>query len=139
MDFIHGDNLDDELRDYQALMGHPTPPSTVVEDALVILDVLDYLHNLDPPIIHRDIKPANIIRAYETKRADDRGFRPGALPEPHDPFPDPGRHAGVLPHGADDGRGRSSRSPLSDYSYSSSSSGSTTCSSDAASDSFNQP
>lgn len=30
--------------------------------ALQILDILKYLHDLNPPIIHRDIKPHNIIR-----------------------------------------------------------------------------
>ena len=27
-----------------------------------VLQVLDYIHSLDPPVIHRDIKPSNIIR-----------------------------------------------------------------------------
>lgn len=26
-----------------------------------LLDILDYIHNLNPPVIHRDIKPSNII------------------------------------------------------------------------------
>lgn len=30
--------------------------------ALEVLQILQYLHNLNPPIIHRDIKPQNIIR-----------------------------------------------------------------------------
>lgn len=30
--------------------------------ALQVLDILQYLHGLTPPIIHRDIKPQNIIR-----------------------------------------------------------------------------
>lgn len=33
--------------------------------ALQILDILQYLHELNPPIIHRDIKPQNIIRSEE--------------------------------------------------------------------------
>lgn len=32
------------------------------EIALQILNILKYLHHLNPPIIHRDIKPQNIIR-----------------------------------------------------------------------------
>jgi len=30
--------------------------------ALQMLDILNYLHRLNPPVIHRDIKPQNIIR-----------------------------------------------------------------------------
>jgi hypothetical protein len=33
----------------------------VIQLGLNLLDVLEYLHGLDPPVIHRDIKPANII------------------------------------------------------------------------------
>ncbi len=32
-----------------------------------ILDILAYLHSLNPPIIHRDIKPHNLIRSEEGK------------------------------------------------------------------------
>lgn len=28
-----------------------------------VLEILDYLHRLAPPVIHRDIKPANLVRA----------------------------------------------------------------------------
>ncbi len=27
-----------------------------------VLDVLDYLHRRDPPVVHRDLKPANLVR-----------------------------------------------------------------------------
>ena len=30
--------------------------------AFELLDILDYLHGLSPPVIHRDVKPANIMR-----------------------------------------------------------------------------
>lgn len=30
--------------------------------ALEILQILQYLHGLNPPVIHRDIKPSNIVR-----------------------------------------------------------------------------
>lgn len=33
--------------------------------ATAVLEVLQYLHGLNPPIIHRDIKPQNIIRAAD--------------------------------------------------------------------------
>ena len=32
------------------------------EVAVQLLNILDYLHSFDPPVIHRDIKPHNIIR-----------------------------------------------------------------------------
>ena len=35
--------------------------------ALQLLDILDYLHGLTPPVIHRDIKPQNIIRDGDGK------------------------------------------------------------------------
>ena len=39
----------------------------VKDMALQLLDILDYLHGLTPPVIHRDIKPQNIIRDGEGK------------------------------------------------------------------------
>ena len=30
-----------------------------------VLDILNYLHNLSPPVIHRDIKPSNLVRALD--------------------------------------------------------------------------
>ena len=33
----------------------------IIELARKILDILDYLHKLNPPVIHRDIKPSNIL------------------------------------------------------------------------------
>ncbi|WP_013321827.1 serine/threonine protein kinase [Gloeothece verrucosa] len=39
----------------------------VKEIAVQILDILAYLHDLNPPVIHRDIKPHNLIRSAEGK------------------------------------------------------------------------
>ncbi|MFG6104292.1 serine/threonine-protein kinase [Leptothoe sp. EHU-05/26/07-4] len=35
--------------------------------AIEILQILEYLHSLSPPIIHRDIKPQNIIRGHDDR------------------------------------------------------------------------
>lgn len=35
--------------------------------AIQILEILNYLHNLTPPVIHRDIKPHNLIRRRDGK------------------------------------------------------------------------
>ena len=42
--------------------GWRTDETGVKQIAFKVLTILDYLHNLNPPIIHRDIKPQNIIR-----------------------------------------------------------------------------
>ncbi|MBI3924911.1 MAG: protein kinase [Armatimonadetes bacterium] len=62
MDFIPGQNLEDELRDYLALTGRPVPPERLVSDAIQVLEVLEYIHDKKPPILHRDVKPPNLIR-----------------------------------------------------------------------------
>ncbi|BBD53877.1 serine/threonine protein kinase [Planktothrix agardhii NIES-204] len=40
---------------------HPTE-AEIKQIAVKILEILSYLHQLNPPIVHRDIKPQNIIR-----------------------------------------------------------------------------
>lgn len=37
-------------------------PDEVLDVARELLDVLEYLHTLSPPVIHRDLKPANVVR-----------------------------------------------------------------------------
>jgi serine/threonine protein kinase len=68
MDFVEGANLEQELSAARSLSGHPMPAATVVDVAVQILDVLIYLHELQPPVVHRDVKPANAIRDFKTGR-----------------------------------------------------------------------
>lgn len=56
MEFIPGYDLA-ELLD---LRGDPFPQSQVLRWAYELLQVLEYLHGQEPPILHRDIKPSNL-------------------------------------------------------------------------------
>jgi len=58
MNYIEGEDLLDILEK----RGNPGLPEHVVIDwATQILKVLDYLHNLNPPVVYRDVKPENIM------------------------------------------------------------------------------
>lgn len=58
MDFIEGYDLDTLIQE----QGNPgLPQEDVVKWAIQIAEVLDYLHNCDPPIIYRDLKPSNVM------------------------------------------------------------------------------
>lgn len=65
MDFIAGTDLGEMLK----IDGDPgIGEKKLVGYAIQILDVLDYLHNQNPPIVYRDIKPSNImIRSSDDK------------------------------------------------------------------------
>ncbi|GLV57743.1 serine/threonine protein kinase [Dictyobacter sp. S3.2.2.5] len=58
MDFIDGETLEDRL---QRLNGAKLPIEKVLDIALQLCGVLEYLHTRQPPIIFRDLKPANIM------------------------------------------------------------------------------
>jgi WD40 repeat protein len=58
MDFIEGETLDDLVK---KLPGHRMSVEHVLDLALALCSVLEYLHNRHPPIIFRDLKPANIM------------------------------------------------------------------------------
>src|ERR1700726_1096954 len=53
MEYIEGVTLEDALKS----AGGKLEPAQVVDVAIQVLDTLDYLHNLMPPVIYRDLKP----------------------------------------------------------------------------------
>jgi serine/threonine-protein kinase len=70
MDYVKGENLSDRL--IQSPDG--LPQETVVEWAIQLCDVLDYLHSQMPPVIFRDMKPDNVmITPEETVKLIDFG------------------------------------------------------------------
>ena len=56
-DFVSGDPLDVVIA-----RGARMSENAVVAFARSMLDTLQYLHGMNPPIVHRDIKPSNIIK-----------------------------------------------------------------------------
>ncbi|MEB3882399.1 protein kinase [Lyngbya sp. CCY1209] len=63
MEMVHGQDL--EKRIFQR---GPATPEQAIAWAIQTGEVLEYLHNLDPPIIHRDIKPANLMLRHRDNR-----------------------------------------------------------------------
>ncbi|MBA2621824.1 MAG: protein kinase [Acidobacteria bacterium] len=66
MKYISGGDLASRLR---AAPEGRIDERTVTEWAIQIADVLDYLHNRQPPIVYRDLKPANIMTDGNSGRA----------------------------------------------------------------------
>ena len=74
LDYFHRDTLSDrrfylvqELIEGESLAervkkGWRATEEQVYQIAMQLLEILNYLHHLSPPVIHRDIKPQNIIR-----------------------------------------------------------------------------
>lgn len=82
MEYIEGLTLGDYFKQCRGRI----PIQQLMDFVLQVLDVLSYLHNLDPPVIYRDLKPANIMvtpehevrlidfgiaRSYKTQGAED--------------------------------------------------------------------
>lgn len=78
-DFVEGVTLEQEL----AASGQPLPAEELIYQTLDILELLDEMHGLQPPILHGDIKPANLIRDAATGTVRLVGYglaRPGPRP-----------------------------------------------------------
>ena len=56
MDFIEGTTISERLKKEGA-----QPQETVIEWGLQLASALDYLHNMNPPVIYRDMKPSNVM------------------------------------------------------------------------------
>src|SRR5271163_1129462 len=61
MEFIEGITLEQKLKD----AGGKLPEGEVIDVALQVLETLEYLHNLEPPVIYRDLKPSNVMLTPE--------------------------------------------------------------------------
>ncbi len=57
MEYVQGQNLHEMVMK----RGEPFPEETVIGWAVQICDVLEYLHEHDPPVIYRDLKPSNVM------------------------------------------------------------------------------
>jgi serine/threonine protein kinase len=57
MEYVEGETLEQILR----VSGGRLEEDQVIDIALQILDTLEYLHNLEPPVIYRDLKPSNVM------------------------------------------------------------------------------
>src|SRR5215471_15483244 len=57
MEFIEGKTLE-KMQEY---IGHPLDEKLVMEWAVQLCDVLNYLHSQPQPIIFRDMKPSNVM------------------------------------------------------------------------------
>ena len=56
MDFIEGTTISDRLKKEGA-----QPQELVIEWGLQLASALEYLHNMNPPVIYRDMKPSNVM------------------------------------------------------------------------------
>jgi len=56
MDYVHGKNLDTIISTHG-----PFKSVETVEIGIQCCEVLEYLHELEPPIIYRDLKPSNLM------------------------------------------------------------------------------
>ncbi|MGA2412358.1 MAG: serine/threonine-protein kinase [Candidatus Binataceae bacterium] len=57
MEYIDGGTLEDELKQN----GGKLETARIIDIAIQVLETLEYLHNLEPPVIYRDLKPSNVM------------------------------------------------------------------------------
>jgi serine/threonine protein kinase len=57
MEYIEGITLEQKINE----AGGKLREAEVIDVALQVLDTLEYLHNLEPPVIYRDLKPSNVM------------------------------------------------------------------------------
>jgi len=62
MEFIEGETLESRIRTAGKLS-----ELEIIDIAIQILDTLEYLHGLNPPVIYRDMKPSNVMTTPEGK------------------------------------------------------------------------
>jgi len=63
IDFVQGNNLEILLKNNPGFFTE----EKVIEIALQLCDILDYMHTRNPPIVFRDVKPENIILTSDEK------------------------------------------------------------------------
>lgn len=61
MEFVEGENLEHLLKSRKKAGATGITFDEFMDWFSQALDILKYLHHLDPPLIHRDIKPANLM------------------------------------------------------------------------------
>ncbi len=57
MEFVEGDTLENRVKAAGGRLGE----RETIDIAIQILDTLEYLHGLNPPVIYRDMKPGNVM------------------------------------------------------------------------------
>lgn len=62
MEFVEGDTLEGRIKAAGKLS-----EAQAIDIAIQILDTLEYLHGLNPPVIYRDMKPSNVMIAPDGK------------------------------------------------------------------------
>ncbi|MGK7924966.1 MAG: protein kinase [Spirulina sp.] len=63
MELVHGHNLEQRIYEKGTVLSQQA-----IDWAIQTCEILDYLHNLDPPLVHRDVKPANLMLRHLDRR-----------------------------------------------------------------------